>query len=82
MKSSNYNILFDHNGKKLAFNSMTCALAEVNDKFFRLLNEIEHNNFHEENLSEEDLSVLENMKKGGYITDDCFDEKEFLKFKT
>ncbi len=82
MKSSNYNILFDHNGKKLAFNSMTCALAEVNDKFFRLLNEIEHNNFHEENLSEEDLSVLENMKKGGFITDDCFDEIEFLKFKS
>lgn len=82
IKTSNYNIIFEHKSKKLAFNSVTCALAEVNDTFFRLLNEIEGNNFYEENLNEEDLKIFKNMKKGGFIVDDCLDEIEFLKFKS
>lgn len=82
MKTSNYNIIFEHRSKNLAFNSATCALAEVNDTFFRLLNEIEQNNFCKENLNEEDLKIFKSMKKCGFIVDDCLDEIEFLKFKS
>lgn len=82
MKVSNYNVLFEHKNKKFAFNSMTCALAEVNDDFFNLLNSVKSKNFHEKNLKKKDLEVFESMKKGGFITDDCFDEIEFLKFKS
>lgn len=82
MKASKYNIIFAYKDKNLAFNSMTCALAEVNDNFFKLLNAIKSNNFNEKNLDLEDLNTFENMKKGGFIIDDCFNEIDFLKFKS
>lgn len=80
LKISKYNIIVEHNNKKLAFNSRTCALAEVNERFSSLLNSIESKNFKKENLSEKDLKLFENMKKGGFIIDDCLDEIELLKF--
>ena len=82
MKISQYNIFFTHKDKKLAFNSMTCALAEVNDRFFKLSDAIKNNKFDIRDLNKEDLNIFENMKKGGFIIDDCFNEIEFLKFKS
>ena len=38
MKASRYNIIFEYNGKKMAFNSRSCALAEVDEDFFKILN--------------------------------------------
>ena len=81
MKVSQYNIFFDHKDKKFAFNSMTCALAEVNDRFFKLSDAIKNNKFDIKDLNKEDLNILENMKRGGFITDDCFNETEFMNLK-
>ena len=42
MKKSKYNIINElENGVKLAFNSSSCALAEVEDDFINILDEIE-----------------------------------------
>lgn len=81
MKLSNYNIIFDHQGKTLAFNSMTCALAAVNSDFLEVLKEIENKTFDKTEHSKKILDLVKSMKKGGFIIDDCFDELEFLKFK-
>ncbi len=81
MQLSNYNIIFDHKGKTIAFNSMTCALAAVNSDFLNVLKEVENKTFDKTEHSKKILDLVENMKKGGFIIDDCFDELEFLKFK-
>ena len=82
MKQSNYNIIFDYKKKKLAFNCLTCALAEVDDCFFEILESIKRKHFCESTLDENTQKTLNNMKNGGFIVDDCFDELEFLKFKS
>lgn len=82
MKLSKYNLMFDYKNEKLAFNGMTCAFASVNDDFFKILKEIKDGTFDKVEHSKEDLDLIKNMKKGGFIIDDCFDELEFLKFKS
>lgn len=74
MKASRYNIIFEHNDKKLAFNAFSCALAEVNDDFLRILN-----NCQEIDGYNEDSELIKNMKEGQYIVEDDFDEIEHLK---
>ena len=81
MKKSKYNLIFDYNEKKLAFNSITCALAIVDDNFLDILKKIEEKTLVENECSKETLELIENMKGGGFVIDDCFDELEFLRFK-
>lgn len=81
MKLSKYNIIFDHRGKKLAFNSMTCALVIATSDFLKVLEEIRNNIFDKIEHSKKILDLVKDMKIGGFIVDDCFDELEFLKFK-
>lgn len=81
MKLSKYNLIFDYKNEKLAFNSMTCALAAINSDFLEILKEIENKTFDEVEHSKQILDLIKDMKKGGFIIDDCFDELEFLKFK-
>ena len=82
MKESKYNIFFEHKGKKLAFNSMTCVFAEVNEKFFNLLALIKNKQFEKTTLDDENLNLLKDMEEGGFVIDDCFNEIDFLKFKS
>lgn len=81
MKISKYNLIFDHKDNQLAFNGMTCAFAKVDSDFLKILKKIESGEFDESKCSEKELELIKNMKKGGFIIDDCFDEIEFLKFK-
>ncbi len=73
MKASRYNIIFEYNGKKMAFNSRSCALAEVDEDFFKILNNppVDGNSGN--------TNLIESMKSGSYIVEDDFDELENLK---
>jgi len=80
MKPSKYNVLFEHEGKNFAFNGMTCALAEVTDDFFNILDSIE--NLDRLNLNEEEKELFSDMKEANYIIDDSVDELSVLKFRS
>ena len=76
MKESDYNILLETDGKKMVFNAMTCAFAEVDDSFFDALSKVR------EGEAIADQELLENMKYGGIIIDDNLDEKQYLKLRS
>ena len=80
MKSSKYNVILNHRGKKLAFNGMTSSFAEVDDDFIRILNNISKIN--DECLSSDDKKLLEDMKRGGFILNDDEDEMKLLKLRS
>ncbi len=80
MKTSKYNFFWEEeNGKKVAFNSMTCGLAEVNDDFFKILENIESLDI--DTLNQEQKELIENMKLGNFIVDKKLDELKYLKFR-
>ena len=81
MKTSNYNIIFDYNNEKLAFNSMTCAFARVDREFLFVLDCINQNKPLDNNSSNRITETIDFMKKGGFIIEDCFDEIDYLKYK-
>ncbi len=76
MKASRYNITFESNNKHFAFNAMSCALAEADDTFFYILN----------NLSEGPVDnsneLMKSMKEGSFIIDDNVDELDVLRFRS
>ena len=74
MKTSKYNLIFEHQGKTLAFNSCTCALVEANSEFLNILDNCEKDHF-----SIENIKTVELMKLGNYIIEDDYDEFEHLK---
>lgn len=71
MKASKYNVIFEHNGKKLAFNGISCVLAEVDNEFLSIL---QSKNF----TSDKQKKLVNNMKDNGFLVDDNFDELAFL----
>lgn len=80
MKKSRYNkIIHLEDGKTIAFNSVTCALAEVDEEFLDTLENIEHINIDE--VSPEKKELIDNMMEGNYIVDDKMDELKLLKFR-
>lgn len=80
MKKSRYNVVFEHNDKKFAFNGMACALAEVTDDFLNIINSIE--NLDIASLNKEKKELFDAMKDGNYIIDDNTDELSILKFRS
>ena len=80
MKKSKYNkIIKLEDGKTIAFNSVTCALAEVDQDFLDVLENIE--NIDIENLDEKKKELVENMSEGNYIVHDDMDELKLLKYR-
>jgi radical SAM additional 4Fe4S-binding domain len=80
MKKSKYNKIIElENGKTIAFNSITCALAEVDDEFLNVLKNIE--NIDIEHLNEKSKELIKNMSTGNYIVDDDIDELKLLKYR-
>ncbi|ENK1243689.1 radical SAM/SPASM domain Clo7bot peptide maturase [Clostridium sporogenes] len=80
MKKSKYNkIIKLEDGKTIAFNSVTCALAEVDQDFLNVLENIE--NIDVENLDEKTKELVENMSEGNYIVHDEMDELKLLKYR-
>ncbi|MBQ3067602.1 MAG: SPASM domain-containing protein [Oscillospiraceae bacterium] len=80
MKASKYNIVFDYKGKKLAFNGLSAAFAEIDDNFIRLLDNIK--NIKEDELSEKDKDLLEDMKRGSFVLDDDTNELNIIKLNS
>lgn len=79
MKISKYNnIIETDNEKKIAFNSITCALAEVDENFMSIYNNIENIIYDELNAVNKEL--VDNMIEGGYIVKDEVDEFKLIKF--
>lgn len=69
MKKSRYNLIFNtKNNKKIAFNSATCSLAEVEEKKL-------------DNLTDKEKEILEQAKLGGYVVHSKLDELKVLKYK-
>lgn len=79
MKKSRYNIFFNRDGKELAFNSMSCALAEIGDDFKQIYETIEH--LDPENYTEEEKLLIEEMHYGNFIISDEIDELTILQFR-
>ncbi|OPZ85180.1 MAG: hypothetical protein BWY74_03989 [Firmicutes bacterium ADurb.Bin419] len=80
MKISKYNMFWKlEDGTNIAFNSMTCALAEINEDFMEVLNNIENINYEE--LNGEKKELVDNMLLGNYILKDSFDELKVIKYR-
>jgi uncharacterized protein len=80
MKTSRYNlILTTEDGRKIAFNSTTCALAEVDAAFFEVLDTIGTVDPEKADASQKEL--IEMMRQGNYIVDDAVDELKILQYQ-
>jgi len=80
MKASKYNMILNlEDERTIAFNSMSCALAKINNDFINIIENIEHINYDE--LEEEKKTLVDNMLLGGYILDNDFDELKALKYE-
>ncbi|MEO3947847.1 radical SAM/SPASM domain Clo7bot peptide maturase [Gorillibacterium sp. CAU 1737] len=80
MKVSRYNMFWTlEDGTKLAFNSMTCALAEVNEDFLSMLDRAPELDY--EGLAGEEKDLVDQMLLGNYILKDSFDELKVIKYR-
>lgn len=79
MKKSKYNIFFDYKDKKIAFNSMSCALAEIDDNFLRIYENIDE--ITRDDLSDEDKKLFDDMQYGNFIISDKMDELVILQYR-
>jgi uncharacterized protein len=80
MKASKYNLILDtEDGRKIAFNSTTCALAEVDDDFLDVLDNIDKINFEDTDAKRKQL--IQSMIEGNYIVDDAVDELKVIKYQ-
>lgn len=67
------------NGKHIAFNSRTAALAEVEDDFLNILNNI--NKLDYNYLDKKNRILFDSMLKNGYIIEDSYNELNELKYR-
>lgn len=72
MKPSRYNFIFEHNNQKFAFNSLTCALAKVNNDFLDILKSPKQNSLNAKS------ELINAMVTAGYIVADDFNEFKYL----
>lgn len=76
MKESNYNLFLERNGRRYAFNSMTCALAEIDENFLHVLDQLRFG----EKVDNEDL--LTQMEYGGFVVNSDVDEQQMLRLRS
>jgi uncharacterized protein len=79
MKASMYNQFWSIDNKKVAYNSLTNALAEVDDQFVSVLNNIQEINYEEAQESQKKL--LNEMLRGNFIVQDIINEKKIIDFR-
>jgi len=80
MKASKYNIILTmDDGTKIAFNSMTCALAEINEDFIEIIEKIDSLQY--EKLDAKQKLLVDKMLEGNYIVHDNIDELKLIKYK-
>ena len=80
MKKSKYNKIIElENGKTIAFNSLTCALAEVDEEFLNVLENIE--NIDTDKISGNMKELVGNMSDGNFIIQNEIDELKLIKYR-
>ncbi|MCL1790202.1 MAG: SPASM domain-containing protein [Peptococcaceae bacterium] len=79
MKKSRYTYLLDVDDRKVAFNSMTCAMAEVDDEFINMFDRIEE--IREDEISEGEGELIGNMIYGGYVVPEAINELDLVKLR-
>lgn len=80
MKSSAFNrYIQTHEGKTIAFNAMSCALAEIDDGFQAMMERIKTGELTDLNTQEKEL--LEQMRYGGYVVDKDMDELKVIQYR-
>jgi len=80
MKASKYNIFsVTDRGQETVFNTVTCALAEIDDTFKRLYRSIDTMQVTE--MNKEDTELIEAMKDAGFIVEGFIDERKALKYQ-
>ncbi|MCX7749834.1 MAG: radical SAM/SPASM domain Clo7bot peptide maturase [Clostridia bacterium] len=80
MKASKYNKIWKmEDGANIAFNYMTCALAEVDEDFINILNQIENIRYDE--LEDEKKKLVDDMLYGNFIIKDNIDELSIIKYR-
>ena len=77
MKLSRFNFLQQFEDATVFFNSMTCALAVVDENFLRVVEDIKNNSYDEKKY---DADLISDMKISGSIVEDDIDELERLEF--
>lgn len=78
LKKSNYNIIVKtYDDKTLAFNSTSCALAEVNSDFLHILENIESLDMNNLDIKTQDL--IAQMKEGSFVIPEEVDEIKQIK---
>lgn len=75
MKVSKYNVIFYCNKKRYVFNTLTCALAEIDDEIASKLSKTTDLNFY----GQED--ILRKMQASGFVLNDETDELTILKYR-
>lgn len=80
MKKSKYNYFVKgDNGADLVFNSMTCALAEIDETFTDIYNNIE--SIDKAELNEEKSELISQMLEANFIIEDSVDEKKLIEYR-
>ncbi|KNF09414.1 hypothetical protein CLPU_3c01920 [Gottschalkia purinilytica] len=80
MKKSRYNHIWDlENGKKIAFNSLSCGLAEIDNEFLEVLENIDKIDY--DKLEGQEKELIDNMLLGNFIIQDYVDEFKLIKFR-
>ncbi len=74
LKKSIFNRMIYKDNVTLAFNSLSCCLAEVDDDFLNLLNSCDQIDAHPE-----DHEMLQEMIRGGFIVDESINELDKIK---
>lgn len=73
MKKSKFNVIDDIGvNKKLIFNSFTGILAELNEEYMKIFDDIENLNIKE--LENHEYKIIQNLEKNGFIVRDNKDE--------
>jgi len=78
LKQSRYNHFVKlGNGKRLAFNAMSCGLGEMDDKHYQMFVQLANGN--KNNGDPKSKKLLKDLKKGGFLIPEDVDELDALR---
>lgn len=81
MKASMYNYIIDlQNGDKAVYNCMTSAIVKMDSKVYSVYLRVASGSF-EKCVGSDDSAIIEDLRCGGYIIEDDFNELDLLRVK-
>lgn len=79
MKVSKYNRILKVDNKDIVFNSLSCALAEIDESFYTIIDNIRNINY--DKLDDKNKELVDNMLEGNFIVHDDVDEYKNIKYR-